>query len=143
MSAYIPVDLQRRIRTHFADCCAYCQSAESLTVAIFEFEHIVPRSVGGSTTFENLCLACPTCNRYKAHRQNAIDLVTNETVGLFHPHQQTWADHFTWNEIASEIVGLTSTGRATIVALKMNRPQLVRVRQMWVRLGEHPPQFFR
>ncbi|MEP0883713.1 hypothetical protein NDI49_19350 [Trichocoleus sp. ST-U3] len=46
MSAYIPVELQRQVRTHFRDCCAYCRTAESLTVAIFEFEHIIPRSVG-------------------------------------------------------------------------------------------------
>ncbi|MEL6778294.1 MAG: HNH endonuclease, partial [Cyanobacteria bacterium J06597_16] len=30
--------------------------------------------------------------------------------------------------------------RATCAALRMNRPQLVRVRRMWVILGEHPPQ---
>ncbi len=41
MSAYIPVDLQHRIRTYFGNCCAYCQTAEALTVAIFEFEHII------------------------------------------------------------------------------------------------------
>jgi hypothetical protein len=31
MSAYIPVDLQRKIRDRFADCCAYCLTTESLT----------------------------------------------------------------------------------------------------------------
>jgi hypothetical protein len=40
---------------------------------------------------------------------------------------------------ATEIVGLTSVGRSTISALKMNRPQLTRVRKMWVKMAEHPP----
>jgi hypothetical protein len=139
VSAYIPVELQRQIRSHFANCCAYCRTAESLTVTFFEFEHIVPLTKGGETVFENLCLACPSCNRYKAVRQTAVDPTTQEEVSLFHPQQQSWGDHFEWNEEATEIVGLTPTGRATITALKMNRPQLIRVRWMWVKMGEHPP----
>jgi hypothetical protein len=59
VSVYIPVELQRQIRAHFVNCCAYCLTAESLTVTIFEFEHILPRSAGGETVFDNLCLACP------------------------------------------------------------------------------------
>lgn len=139
MSVYIPVELQRQIRTHFANCCAYCLTAESLTATTFEFEHIIPRSAGGETTFENLCLACPSCNRYKATRQTAIDPQVQVAVDLFHPHRQNWTEHFAWSEDATEIVGLTSTGRATISALKMNRSQLIRVRKMWMTMGEHPP----
>lgn len=141
MSVYIPVELQRQIRSRFANCCAYCQTAESLTVTTFEFEHIVPIAKSGETSFENLCLACPSCNRYKAVRQTAIDPTTQIEVRLFHPQQQGWAEHFKWNEAATEIIGLTPTGRATIVVLRMNRPQLLRVRQMWVKMGEHPPVF--
>jgi hypothetical protein len=139
VSAYISVELQRQIRSHFADCCAYCRTAEALTVTTFEFEHIVPLARGGETIFENLCLACPSCNRYKAVRQTATDPTTQTEVPLFHPQQQSWSDHFEWDEEATEIVGLTPTGRATVDALKINRPQLVRVRRMWVRMGEHPP----
>jgi HNH endonuclease len=141
MSVYVGVGLQRQIRTHFSNCCAYCHTSEALTVAIFEFEHIAPRSVGGETIFENLCLACPTCNRYKANRQNALDPITGELVPLFHPHLQVWKDHFAWDENATELTGFTPTGRATISALKMNRSQLIRVRRMWFKLGEHPPGF--
>ena len=139
MSAYIPVDLQRQIRERFANCCAYCRSAEHLSVAIFEIEHIVPRSAGGSTVFENTCLACPTCNRFKADRVAAADPATGKEVPLFHPQRDAWTDHFEWNEDASEIVALTPIGRATIAALRMNRSQLIRVRRMWVAMSEHPP----
>jgi len=141
MSNYIPVILKQRIRTQFSDCCAYCRTAEYLTVVIFEVEHIVPQVAGGKTELDNLCLACPTCNRHKATRQTAIDPQTKTVVALFHPQQNHWADHFTWSEDNSTLIGLTSTGRATVEALRMNRPQLVRVRKMWVRMGEHPPTF--
>jgi HNH endonuclease len=140
VSAYVPAELRRQIRAQFAYCCAYCRTAESLTVAIFEIEHIIPRWAGGETVFENLCLACPTCNRYKAHRQTAIAPPLGQAVPLFHPQQQRWEDHFTWNEAATEIIGLTPTGQATIDALRMNRPQLVRLRRMWLKMREHPPQ---
>ncbi|MBE9057411.1 HNH endonuclease [Sphaerospermopsis sp. LEGE 08334] len=139
MSIYISVELQTKIRRCFGDCCVYCRTAEYLTVSTFEFEHIIPRSAGGETVFENLCLSCPSCNRYKATRQTAIDPNTQEEVKLFHPQQQRWIDHFTWNEDHTEIIGLTAVGRSTINALKMNRPQLTRVRKMWVKMGEHPP----
>ncbi|MGH1393152.1 MAG: HNH endonuclease [Trichormus sp.] len=139
MSVYISVELQRKIRAKFADCCAYCRTAEYLTVSTFEFEHILPISAGGKTSFENLCLSCPSCNRYKASRQTALDRETQQEVFLFHPQQQLWSEHFAWSEDVTEITPLTSVGRATIDALKMNRSQLIRVRKMWVKLGEHPP----
>ena len=139
MKVYISVDLQRQVRDRFANCCAYCRTAEVLTVAIFEYEHIVPRSAGGATAFVNLCLACPTCNRYKSDLVSALDPVTLREVPLFHPQQQRWLEHFSWNEDATQIVGLTPTGRATIATLKMNRPQMLRVRAMWVAMNEHPP----
>jgi HNH endonuclease len=142
VSTYVSVDLQRQVRSHFVNCCAYCRTAESLTVTTFEFEHIVPLAKGGETTFKNLCLACPSCNRYKAVRQTATDPITQTEVLLFHPQRQAWANHFAWNEGAIEIIGLTPTGRATIAALKMNRPQVLRVRKMWVKMGEHPPKGF-
>lgn len=68
MSVYIPAELRRRVRAHFLQRCAYCQSSEALTAVTFEVEHIQPLSLGGQTDFENLCLACPTCNRHKANR---------------------------------------------------------------------------
>jgi hypothetical protein len=142
MSAYISVELQRQIRNRFANCCAYCLTAELLTATTFEFEHIIPRSAGGETILENLCLSCPSCNRYKADLQNIIDPVTEQFVRLFHPQLQLWNEHFSWNDDASEILGITNIGRVTITTLKMNRPQLVRVRKLWVKLAEHPPKLW-
>lgn len=136
MSAYISAALRRRVRHRFSDRCAYCQTPEALTVATFELEHIVPRSAGGMTVLANLCLACPNCNRYKAHHQTAVDPVTAQPVPLFHPCRQEWQEHFAWSPDGSEIIGLTPVGRATVTALKMNRPPLVRLRQLWIKLQD-------
>ena len=46
MSAYIAIHLQKQIREHFHECCAYCKTAEFLTAVTFEFEHIQPISTG-------------------------------------------------------------------------------------------------
>ncbi len=43
--------------------CQYCGSAEDLT-----FDHVIPRSRGGRTTWENVVAACSTCNLRKANR---------------------------------------------------------------------------
>jgi hypothetical protein len=140
MGAYIAIELQRQIRNQFVNCCAYCHTAEALTPTTFEFDHIEPRSAGGETTLVNLCLSCPSCNRYKSQRQQASDPDTKEIVSLFNPQFQEWIDHFVWNEDFTEIIALTSIGRATITTLKMNRPQMIRVRRMWVKVQEHPPK---
>jgi hypothetical protein len=140
MSAYVPSRLRQRVRGWFGDCCAYCRTAEHLTATHFEIEHIQPRATGGETAFANLCLSCPMCNRFKSDSSSATDPLTNTEVPLFHPQSQRWNDHFAWSEDATEVIGLSPTGRATIATLRMNRPALVRVRRMWVSLAEHPPK---
>lgn len=142
MSAYVPAELRRRIRAHFHDHCAYCRTPESLTVVTFEFEHILPRSIDGATIFENLCLSCPTCNRYKSDRTFGSVEERTQVSALFHPQRDVWTEHFSWNEDATELVGLTLTGQVTINTLRMNRPQLIRVRRLWIEMGEHPPNTF-
>ncbi|MEM9215998.1 MAG: HNH endonuclease [Cyanobacteria bacterium P01_F01_bin.150] len=139
MSAYIPVALRNRVREHFQNLCAYCHTAESLAVTTFEIEHIVPQSAGGQDIFENLCLACPSCNRHKSTRQSVVDPNTQESHPIFHPHRQIWREHFAWSQAGSVLKGLTPVGRGTIDALKINRLSLVRVRKLWVKVDEHPP----
>ncbi|OUC16739.1 MAG: HNH endonuclease [Alkalinema sp. CACIAM 70d] len=138
MSTYISVTLQRRIRQQFCNRCAYCQSYEALMAVTFEIEHIIPQSAGGETVLENLCLACPPCNRSKANRHTALDPETGETVRFFHPQHDRWIDHFEWNQIFTELIPRTSIGKITIAALQMNRPQLVKARELWVKVDRHP-----
>jgi hypothetical protein len=92
-----------------------------------------------STTFENLCLACRTCNEYKSDTTLAKDPLTGETVPLFNPRTQKWTDHFTWSLDSTRVEGLTATGRAAIAALRMNNPIIVSARWRWTISGWHPP----
>jgi hypothetical protein len=45
--------------------------------------------------------------------------------------------HFAWEDV--RMVGLTSTGRATVAALQMNRPLMEAIRAEEALLGRHPP----
>ena len=139
MSAYIPVELRQQIHALDQHCCAYCQSAEALLGVTFEIEHIIPISLGGVTALSNLCLNCPSCNRYKSNRLRAHDAETDADAALFHPRQQEWRDHFVWIDEATRVKGLTQTGRATLTALQINRPVMVQLRRYWTVLHLHPP----
>jgi hypothetical protein len=138
MSPTVSAQLHLQVHTRAEGRCEYCQTPEELTVTTFELDHIVPLSAGGATALDNLCLACPACNRYKAARQSMPDPETGQSVPLYHPWQQEWSMHFTWSKDATQIVGLTPTGRATVEALQINRPRMVRLRGLWMKIGRHP-----
>ena len=139
-SSYASTDLRRRVTAQARHRCGYCQSVESIVGIPMDIEHIVPESAGGATEEHNLWLACSLCNSYKGSRTNARDPISNRTVPLFNPRLQSWSEHFAWEESGSVIVGLTATGRATVVALVLNRPPLVRARKRWAAVGWHPPR---
>ena len=130
--------LKQRVIAESQSQRAYCHSPESLMGIAFEIDHITPRSAGGRTAFDNLCLSCPTCNRYKANRVKARDPVSRRLVRLFRPKRDNWPGHFQWDENYSLLLGLTPTGRATIEALRINRPALVLLRQYWKVVGVWP-----
>lgn len=101
-------------------------------------DHIIPESQNGLTQFNNLCFCCRRCNEFKGTKTSAPDPLTNETVALFHPRQQNWSDHFMWDETGTLIIGLSITGRASVVGLNMNDPVIVATRRRWVSVGWHP-----
>jgi 5-methylcytosine-specific restriction endonuclease McrA len=60
------------LRDGFA--CQYCSSGEDLT-----FDHVIPRSRGGRTTWENIVTACARCNLAKGGR--------TPREAAMHPHR--------------------------------------------------------
>ena len=75
----VPRDVHRRKITRRAVFardgwrCQYCGSRSSLTV-----DHVVPRSKGGSSTWDNIVASCAPCNRRKGDslpRQVGMHLV--------------------------------------------------------------------
>lgn len=139
-SAHVPKALRDRVAAQARHRCGYCLNHEALVGAPLEIEHLFPVSLGGLTEESNLWLACSACNNSKGSRVAAFDRVTGELVPLFNPRRQAWKEHFAWTQSGDRIVGLTEIGRATIVALSLNRPHLVRTRLLWVSVGWHPPK---
>jgi hypothetical protein len=129
--------LSRQVAERAQWRCEYCRSPAAFSTQPFEVDHIIPRSKGGATLLENLALSCG-CNSYKGDRTHARDPQTGRTVTLFHPRRQRWSRHFAWSEDFMLIAGRTMAGRATVEALRLNRPALVNLRRALLAIGKHP-----
>lgn len=117
--------------------CEYCGLSQVGQEATFHVDHVVPRAVGGKTTIANLALACVSCSLRKWAKQAATDPESGQTEPLFNPRTQTWSEHFRWED--ERVTPLSPTGRATVVALAMNRPLIIAIRQEELVRGRHPP----
>ena len=93
------------LRDHFE--CQYCGAPDDLT-----FDHVVPRSRGGRTTWDNVITACAPCNLKKGgrlvrqaamhprswpHRPSVMELRNNGR--RFPPNylHKSWADYLYWD----------------------------------------------
>ena len=139
MSTYISESLRNQILQADRARCCYCLTSEANSGIPMTYDHIQPISKGGETTFENVCLACRSCNEFKGDATEVVDPVTGETVRLFNPRTQTWSDHFAWSSDSAIVEGLTAIGRATVVRLRMNNSIIVAARRRWAISGWHPP----
>ena len=89
--------------------CQYCGSRDELT-----FDHVIPRSKGGTTTWQNVVAACSPCNLRKADRlpkevqmwpaiapyqPSVSDLHQNGR--LFPPNflHESWLDYLYWDSV--------------------------------------------
>ena len=131
--------LKRQVAERAFGCCEYCRSQARFAVQPFSAEHIQPRSGGGKTDADNMALSCQGCNNHKYNKTTGTDPATGALVPLFHPRGQRWRDHFAWSEDGTQVFGLTATGRATVVTLRLNREGVVNLRRLLFAAGEHPP----
>jgi HNH endonuclease len=137
----VPAEIAKRVCETAGNRCGYCLSPQHLVMARLEIEHIVPLAKGGNDDESNLWLACPICNRHKSDKTVAIDPESDESVTLFNPRTQNWFEHFRWSEDGIHIIGLTPTGRASVIALRLSDdPDALLVRSFWVVAGWHPPE---
>jgi len=137
---YLPIDIERRIRTDSRNRCGYCLSPQHLVMARLQIEHIQPRSAGGTDEESNLWLCCPICNGHKSDKTHGQDPESGKSCPLFNPRVQAWFEHFRWADDGIRILGLTLVGRATVAALHLSTdPVALEVRRRWVMAGWHPP----
>ncbi|MEB3342651.1 HNH endonuclease [Okeania sp.] len=97
MSSYISQTLRLQIAESDRHSCCYCLTSEINSGIRMTYDHIYPLSKGGETNFENVCLACQSCNEFKGNTIECIDPLTGEKVSLFNPRQQEWSHHFKWS----------------------------------------------
>jgi len=138
VAVHLPSALRQRLVEADDHRCAYCCTSQANSGSPMVVDHLLPLSKGGVTTFENLCFACYRCNLFKGSQVVAIDPLSGEIAPLFHARRDRWDDHFAWDEAGLRILGLTPSGRATVVALKMNNDVILDARRNWVRLGWRP-----
>ena len=133
----IPNSLRRLVVHRAGNRCEYCGLAQQGQEALFHVDHVLPRVAGGTTLPENLALACASCSLRKGARSSATDPETGHQTVLFNPRRDLWHEHFRWDGL--RLVGLTACGRATVEALKMNRPLVLAIRDEELARGRHPP----
>jgi len=46
--------------------CQYCN--QTVTVTSMTYDHVLPRSRGGKTTWDNIVLSCSVCNAFKGNK---------------------------------------------------------------------------
>lgn len=129
--ARVPRALRDRVAQTAGHRCGYCRTPESITGVRLSIEHIIPETRGGLTVEENLWLACRECNEFKGNRTHGRDPATGRTVRLWNPRRRRWSDDFAWSEKGTVNRGMTPSGRATVIALRLNRPHLVAARSVW------------
>jgi hypothetical protein len=102
-----------------------------------EIDHVPAKKHGGSTTADNLVLACFPCNNHKGSNIAGRDRATKKLTALFNPRRHKWARHFRWN--GPELVGKTPIGRVTVAVLKINLLERLQFRQSLIEEGVFPP----
>jgi hypothetical protein len=138
-------ELKQAIRERAHYICEYCHSPERLSANRFTVDHVIPKSLGGSDTFDNLALACRRCNERRYNFVAGIDPETQDIVPIFNPRKQMWAEHFVWQDKGVVIEGTTPIGRATCLRLDLNdtrypeNDSIRETRRFWIQTGLHPP----
>lgn len=134
--AHIPSALRRLVIERAGGRCEYCRFPAEAALLAFEIEHIIAEKQGGTTTEENLALACPYCNRHKGTDLGSLEAETGVLFPFFNPRTQNWHEHFALR--GATIVPLTPVGRVTAAILQLNHPDRLLEREGLVRIGRYP-----
>lgn len=119
--------------------CEYCRLLEAATGVTFHIEHVIPRALGGETSFSNLALGCPGCNLAKADRIEGMD-VRGKIQPLFNPRNYEpwllgWHLHFILERESGIIRPRSRIGEATTLTLNVNSAHRVFAWKLQIRSG--------
>lgn len=130
--------LRARIEARADGRCGYCQAPQNACGYRFHWEHVVPLALGGSDEESNRALECASCNLAKSDRVSTLDPLTGQETSLFQPRTQRWQDHFRWATDQESLIGITATGRATVLCLDINSELRRVARRFWFAAGLLP-----
>jgi hypothetical protein len=131
--APISNDLRQRVWSRAGSCCEYCRVPDKFDPLPFAVDHIRPQYHHGESVLENLCLSCFSCNTFKAVNLAGHDPQTGALTRLFHPRDDQWSEHFSWD--GPWLKGKTDISRTTIDVLRLNLPERVELRRLLISLG--------
>lgn len=91
--------------------CQYC--SRKLTLSDLTFDHVVPRSRGGKTNFDNIVSACVPCNAKKANHTNihpirpprtptAREMVKLRPIRRSDIHE-SWVNYLEWADVLTPL----------------------------------------
>ncbi len=120
-------EIRAAIREAYRRRCGYCGVSEVWVGGELEIDHFRPRRRGGADSLDNLVYACTTCNRFKSDYWPPAD--APESLRLLHPGQDDLAAHLL-ESANGRLVGLTPRACFHIDRLRLNRPQLIDLRQL-------------
>ena len=125
--------LERLVRQRAGGCCEYCRLPQAGSRVPFEIDHVIAIKHRGRTTAGNLAVSCIYCNAYKGPNLSGLDPATGRLTPLFHPRRHKWPYHFRYD--GGTLIGRTAIGRTTIEVLRINRLNLVAMRELLIEDG--------
>jgi hypothetical protein len=119
------------IRRAYHFQCGYCSVHENDVGSALEIDHFQPLSRGGTDEESNLVYTCSACNKAKGDFWPP-----SHAARLLHPKRDVLEEHI---QLAPDdhLQPLTPTGALHIRRLRLNRPQLIALRQARRRATQH------
>jgi hypothetical protein len=120
------------IRRAYHFQCGYCSVHENDVGSVLEIDHFQPLAHGGTDEESNLVYACSACNKAKGDFWPP----SNSAARLLHPKCDALDEHI---QLAPDdhLQPLTPTGALHIRRLRLNRAQLIALRQARRRTTQH------
>lgn len=89
--------------------CQYCMADYSSNPSLLTYDHVVPKKLGGKTSWRNIVSACSSCNMEKSHymkmkptnepkKPTYHELVNKRRKFPLVIHHKDWNDYLGWDE---------------------------------------------